>query len=329
MLLRMRGICKAFGANPALTNVDLELSPGEVLGIVGENGAGKSTLIRSLAGAHAIDSGEITIDDKPTRLRSPADSIAAGVAVIYQELTIVPDQTVAENIYLGAVPLRRGWPIVNRSEMFSRSAQLLNSLGLKIDPKQRAGDLSPGYQQMVEIARAINRKARIVLMDEPTSYLSEMEGARLFEFIRKLKEQGLGVIYISHHLEEIFKVCERVLVLRDGRTVANAPIAEWTSRRLVESMVNRSIDQFFPYRARKVGEVVLSVRDLVVPPRLEGVSFELRRGEILGIAGVVGSGRSELLKALFGAMPIQSGEISLEGKTFVPCPLLTPFLTRS
>jgi ribose transport system ATP-binding protein len=316
MLLRMRGISKSFDSNPALTDADLDLASGEVLGIIGENGAGKSTLIRSLAGAHLIDSGQIEIEGQPVHLRSPAESIAAGVAVIYQELTIVPEMTIAENVFLGNLP-RKG-PLIDRSLMNARAATLLKRLGLKLHPGKRAGDLAPGYQQMVEIARAINRNAKILLMDEPTSYLSEHEVGRLFEFIEQLKREGLGIIYISHHLEEIFKVCDQVIVLRDGKTVASGSIGKWTSQNLVEAMVNRSIDQFYPYTPRTLGEVALSVRDIDVPGQLSGISFDLHRGEILGIAGVVGSGRTELLKVLFGALPHSRGEIIWNAKPFVP-----------
>jgi ribose transport system ATP-binding protein len=312
----MRGISKSFDSNPALTDADLDLASGEVLGIIGENGAGKSTLIRSLAGAHLIDSGQIEIEGQSVHLRSPAESIAAGVAVIYQELTIVPEMTIAENVFLGNLP-RKG-PVIDRSLMNTRAATLLKRLGLKLHPSKRAGDLAPGYQQMVEIARAINRNAKILLMDEPTSYLSEHEVGRLFEFIEQLKREGLGIIYISHHLEEIFKVCDKVIVLRDGKTVATGPIEKWTSQNLVEAMVNRSIDQFYPYVPRTLGEVALSVRNIDVPGQLSGISFDLHRGEILGIAGVVGSGRTELLKVLFGALPHSRGEIIWNAKSFVP-----------
>jgi ribose transport system ATP-binding protein len=312
----MRGISKSFDSNPALTDADLDLASGEVLGIIGENGAGKSTLIRSLAGAHLIDSGQIEIEGQSVHLRSPAESIAAGVAVIYQELTIVPEMTIAENVFLGNLP-RKG-PVIDRSLMNTRAATLLKRLGLKLHPSKRAGDLAPGYQQMVEIARAINRNAKILLMDEPTSYLSEHEVGRLFEFIEQLKREGLGIIYISHHLEEIFKVCDQVIVLRDGKTVATGPIEKWTSQNLVEAMVNRSIDQFYPYVPRTLGEVALSVRNIDVPGQLSGISFDLHRGEILGIAGVVGSGRTELLKVLFGALPHSRGEIIWNAKPFVP-----------
>jgi ABC-type sugar transport system ATPase subunit len=316
MLLKMRGIRKTFGQHVALSNVDLDLSAGEVLGIVGENGAGKSTLIKALAGAHSLDAGTIEIDGKPLVFHSPAESIAAGVAVIYQELTIIPEMTVAENVFLGAVP--RGYlGTVDRAIMNRRATELLESLGLHLDPNTQGQALAPGYQQMVEIARAVNRQARIVLMDEPSSYLSEAEVARLYEFIGRLKQQKIGLIYISHHLEEIFKICDSVMVLRDGKTVAFRPVKEWTSQSLVESMVNRSIEQFYPYKPRTLGDVVLSVENAEVPPRLQDVSFTLRRGEILGIAGVVGSGRSELLRAIFGAMPMSRGRILWKGKPFV------------
>lgn len=316
-LLKLQGISKRFGAHAALTDVSLELQAGEVLAVLGENGAGKSTLIKALAGAHRADAGTMEIDGRPVELRTPADSMAAGIAVIYQELTIVPELSVGENLFLGHVPTRGHSPFLNRKEMFRQSEALLKGLNLPIDPRSRAGDLSPGYQQMVEIGRAINRKARIVLMDEPTSYLSESEVKLLFTFIRRLKAQGLGIIFISHHLEEVFEICDRAMVLRDGRNVDAKPVSDWTSDALVKAMVNRSIEQFYPYRTRPLGEVALSVRELSVRPRLENVSFDARQGEIVGIAGVVGSGRSELLKAIFGAMHSR-GKISWEGRPFRP-----------
>ena len=316
-LLKLQGISKRFGVHAALSDVSLELQAGEVLAVLGENGAGKSTLIKALAGAHRADAGTMAIDGQRVDLRTPADSMAAGIAVIYQELTIVPELSVAENLFLGHVPTLGRVPLLNRREMFRQSEALLKGLNLPIDPRSRAGDLSPGYQQMVEIGRAINRRARIVLMDEPTSYLSDSEVKLLFTFIRRLKSQGLGIIFISHHLEEIFEICDRAMVLRDGRNVDAKPVTEWTSDALVKAMVNRSIEQFYPYRPRTLGEVTLSVRELAVRPRLQNVSFDARRGEILGVAGVVGSGRSELLKAIFGAMPSR-GKIFWEGRPFRP-----------
>jgi len=313
-LLSMKGISKAFGANRALSEVNLELQAGEVLGLVGENGAGKSTLIKTLAGAYQPDNGSIEIDDKPIEVRSPAIGIAAGIAIIYQELTMVPELSVAENFFLGQVITKGPLKLVDRAAMNRRAVELLKTLDLKIDPRLRVGNLTPGYQQMIEIGRAINRKARILVMDEPTSSLSEHEVGLLYQLIRKLKAQGLGIIYISHHLEEIFEVCDRVMVLRDGQTIAVRPTPQWTSYSLVEAMVNRTIDQFYPYRPRNLSEVTLAVNKLEVAPRLTEVSFEAHRGEILGIAGVVGSGRSELLKAIFGAVPYQKGNLSWLGK---------------
>jgi ABC-type sugar transport system, ATPase component len=313
-LLKMRGISKSFGPNRALTDVNLTLEAGQVLGLLGENGAGKSTLIKILAGAHRPDSGTIEIDGQPVVMHSPATSIAAGIAVIYQELTIVPEMSVAENIFLGNVPRVKGIPWIKRNEMNQRATEILKNLHLDINPRALAGSLTPGYQQMVEIGRALNRNARILVMDEPTSSLSKQETVLLQKLVKHLQEQGIGIIYISHHLEEIFEMCDNSLVLRDGRVIEERPTAEWTSDEMVTAMVNKSIDQFYPYEERELGEVTLKVEHLHIDPLIEDISFEARRGEIVGLAGTLGSGRSELLKAIFGAHPYQSGNIRWLGK---------------
>src|SRR6266699_1286226 len=308
-LLEIRGVAKRFGATVALDGVDLTLEPGEVRALIGENGAGKSTLMNILAGAVRADRGEMEIEGRLSAPNSPLDARRRGIALIHQELSLCPHLTVAENILLGIEPSRWGW--IDRDAARRRALALLEHFGHP--------DLHPdrpiGAQQVVEICRALAADARILLMDEPTSRFQREDVDRLFELIRGLAAHGMAVIYISHFLEEVREIAGRYTVLRDGRSVDAGDIAQATSEHLIAQMVGREMGGLFPTRARAPGgEVILAVRDVAAPPALREASFELRRGEILGIAGLMGSGRTELVRALFGLESGASGRIALLGR---------------
>jgi ribose transport system ATP-binding protein len=290
--LVMEGIDKRFPGVHALKGVDLRVEPGQVMGIVGENGAGKSTLIKVLAGAYLPDGGSITVSGEPLQAGGPADSLAAGIAVIYQELSLVPEMSVAENLFLGDMPTRG--PLVDQRETRERARRLV--------------------RQLLEVAKALHRDVRILVMDEPTSALQSSEVEVLFDVVRGLRGEGISVIYISHHLEEVFEICDAATVMRDGAVVGSRPIGEWTTEALVQAMVNKRLGSLFPSRERDVGEVALEVRDLTLEPSVRGVSFGVREGEILGLAGVVGAGRTETLKTIAGVTPATGGEILVKGR---------------
>ena len=311
-LLEMNHIRKTFPGVVALENVSITLDRGEVLALLGENGAGKSTLIKTLAGVHTANSGTIVIDGKEQHIRGPKDALAAGVAVIYQELCLANDMTVAENIFMGRELLRGGF--VDQAKMNREAQKILDDLGVKIAPGSRLRELSIAQKQVVEIARCISKNAKIIVMDEPTSSLTENEVRMLFGLIRKMKANQIGVIYISHRMEEIFEICDRVTVLRDGATVGTRSIAETTRDELVRMMVGRTLSQYYTKDDHASSEVVLQVQDLVTAVSPHKLSFELHRGEILGFSGLVGAGRSELMKAIFGADKKVSGRLFLHGK---------------
>jgi ribose transport system ATP-binding protein len=313
-LLEVRGIAKRFGATVALDGVDLALEAGEVHALIGENGAGKSTLMNILAGGFRPDRGEMEIEDALFAPGSPLEARRRGVALIHQDLSLCPHLTVAENILLGALPSRWGW--IDGGAARRKALELLAHFGHpQLQPDRRVGTLPIAAQQVVEICRALAADARILLMDEPTSSFQREDVDRLFTLIRRLAAQGMAVVYISHFLEEVREIAGRYTVLRDGRSVGTGEIARASDEGLISQMVGREMGGLFPTRARlQAGEVLLTVEEVAAPPTLKHASFELRRGEILGIAGLMGSGRTELVRALFGLERGASGRIALQGR---------------
>ncbi len=306
----MTGIGKSFPGVKALADVDITLERGEVLGIVGENGAGKSTLMKVLAGVIRPDEGEIRIEGAAFAPRRPRDALDAGIVVIHQELSLVPDRSVADNLFLGNLPRRLG--IVRTAVLERDAARLLARVGLRIPPATPVRRLGIAQQQLVEIARALSRAARVIVMDEPTATLTTTEQRTLFATIAELKAQGVGIVFISHHIEEVFEVCDRVLVMRDGRTVGTRDTSQWSEDTLIQAMVNRPIDAMFPQRDATVGAILLQVSGLSSPGRFRDVSFDVRAGEVVGIGGLIGAGRTEVLKAIYGALP-STGEVRVAG----------------
>lgn len=318
-LLRMRGISKRFGATQALGSVSLDVAAGEVMALIGENGAGKSTLMKVLAGAHRPDSGEITFAGAPFAPATPHEARMAGVAMIYQELTLAPDLSVVENVMLGQERSRLGW--VDRAEQRRLTADALTRLGhADLDLDRPVRELSTAMQQVVEIARALVQRAKLVVFDEPTSSLTRADAAQLFRVIKAMKAEGLGIVYISHFLEEIREVADRYTVLRDGETVGTGSLEGVEERTIVALMVGRSVDELFPQVPHRPGDVLVDVSDLSGRRTPRGVSFSLRRGEILGISGLVGAGRTELLRLLAALDPVRSGTVRIAGVASPPNP---------
>lgn len=309
----MKGIGKTYGPVRALDDVSLELARGEVLGIVGENGAGKSTLMKILGGAESADAGSIVLDGETAHFSQTRAALDAGIVVIYQELSLIPERSVAENLYLGNLP-RNGAGVVDRKRLYAEALSVLARVGLQISPRRSVRNLRLAEQQLVEIARALTRQARVVVMDEPTSSLGEHDVDVLFSAIRALSAEGVGVIFVSHHLEEVFSICNRVLVLRDGRVVEVRTTTAWTSDALIAAMVNRPMAEVFPERLTPVGSARLEVRNLASRGRFSDVSFTVHEGEIVGLAGLVGAGRTEIAKTIFGALPRTAGEVLVDGK---------------
>ncbi len=310
-ILELLHISKVYPGVTALKDVSLSFQPGEVHAIVGENGAGKSTFIKCITGAIAPTAGQILFDGTPLENNSPIKSLALGIAAIYQEFQLIPYLSVAENIYFGRQPKRFGF--VDFAAMQKGAAATLKNLGVAIDPKCLVRDLTVGFQQMVEIAKAVSRQVRVLIMDEPSAPLTTNELDYLFAIVRRLKAEGVSIVYISHRMEEIFSLCDVVTVFRDGEKIETLPVAQTTREQLIALMVNRKLEDAFPERQTVPGQEVLRVQNLTAP-KVKGVSFSLRQGEILGFAGLVGAGRTELVSAIVGLAPKRSGSIVLRGR---------------
>jgi rhamnose transport system ATP-binding protein len=313
-VLALEGVSKSFPGVRALSDISFDVRAGEVHALLGENGAGKSTLIKIMSGVHRADSGTMTLDGRPVSLASPQEAQAAGIATIYQELLLFPELTVAENIFMGHQPRTR-LKAIDWGAMRARARELLGSLDIHdLDVAAPVGMLSVGNRQRVEIAKALSQNARVLIMDEPTAALTGHDVERLFRIVRLLRQRGVGIVYISHRLEEIFLLADRVTVLRDGEFVATKLVAETDHDDLIHMMVGRRIEALFPKVPARIGDVVLELEDVVRRPMTRGVSLKLRAGEILGIAGLVGSGRSELAEVIFGMTPLEEGVIRVAGE---------------
>jgi rhamnose transport system ATP-binding protein len=312
-LLELRDVHKSFAAVHALRGVSLELHAGEVHGLAGENGAGKSTVVRVIGGEHRPDAGVVLVDGAPVEFSGPRDAQRHGIAVIHQEPTQFPDLTVAENVFMGRQPLR-SFRRIDRASMNEKAMALFDSLGVPIEPWRVTRGLSIADQQIIEIGKALSAEARIIVMDEPTAALSTVEAERLFRVARRLAEQGAALLFISHRLEEMYTICQRVTVLRDGALVTSSPMDRIDRDALVRSMVGRSVSQLYPSRQAEAGDEALVVDGLTRAGVFADVSFSVRHGEIVGLAGLVGSGRSEVARAIFGVDPLDAGQVLVGGK---------------
>lgn len=313
VVLALEDVSKSFGAIAALRGARLELRAGEAHALVGENGAGKSTLVKILAGVHGPDSGQVLLDGRPVTLDSPAAARAAGIAVIYQEPTLFPDLSVAENIFMGRQPLTGGRRI-DRKELAARCRALFERLGVRMDPERPARGLSIADQQMVEIAKALSFDARVLVMDEPTAALSGVEVERLFTVARALRASGAAVLFISHRFDEVFGLCDRITVMRDGQWVSTDATGDLTVEQVVRRMVGRDVAELFPKQDVTAGDVVLEVRGLTRRGVFTDVSFDVRAGEIVALAGLVGAGRSEVMRAVFGVDRYDAGTVQIKGE---------------
>ncbi|WP_211748573.1 sugar ABC transporter ATP-binding protein [Paenibacillus sp. Marseille-Q4541] len=313
MHIQMNDIHKAFGTNQVLSGVDFELREGEVHALMGENGAGKSTLMNILIGLHERNQGTILIDGKETYFPSPKEAEQHGIAFIHQELNVWPDMTVLENLFIGK-EMTNAFGILQTKEMRTLAIEQFRKLAVTIPIDQEAGQCSVGQQQMIEIAKALMTNAKVIVMDEPTAALTEREIEKLFEVIHSLRKEGVSIVYISHRMEEIFTICDRITVMRDGKTVDTKDIPDTSFEEVVKKMVGRELTERYPVRNPKPGEVVLEAKNMSRKGIFENISFTVRSGEIVGFSGLMGAGRTEIMRALFGLDSLTSGEIQIRGK---------------
>ena len=314
VVLEIKNLSKSFAKNKVLDGISLTVKKGSVLGLMGENGAGKSTMMKCLFGIYAKDEGSFTLLDKPINFKNPKEALENGVAMVHQELNQCLDRSVTDNLFLGRYPTRSG--VVDEARMLTASNKLFASLNMNVNPKTIMRTMSVSQRQMVEIAKAVSYDAKIIVLDEPTSSLTEREVKKLFSIVDDLRKKGVSFVYISHKMDEIFQICDNVAVLRDGKMILTKSIKETDMNELISAMVGRSLEKRFPNVDNKPGENFLEVRNLSTrfEPSLEDISFTVRKGEIFGLYGLVGAGRSELLESMFGIRTISSGEIVVNGK---------------
>ncbi len=313
-LLEMNNVSKSFPGVQALKDVKINVRPGEVHALMGENGAGKSTLMKCLFGINKMDKGQIFLNGEPAVIDNPSQALRSGIAMVHQELEQVPQRNVMDNIWLGRYP-RKGI-FVDDKKMYEDTKQIINSFNMKIDPRTQINHLSVSMKQMADIVKAVSYNAKVIVLDEPTSSLTEKETEALFDIIRKLKNDGCGIIYISHKNDEVLAISDRVTVLRDGQWVATENICDIDSNKLIKLMVNRELSNRFPPKEKEIGDPLIRIEGLssVYEPKIKDVSFEVRAGEILGIGGLVGAGRTELLESIFGLRTVDSGAVYVDGK---------------
>lgn len=313
MQIEMSGIMKSFGGNTVLNNAGFQLKSGEVHALMGENGAGKSTLMKILTGVYTKDGGTILVDGREVEYKSAKEAENAGIVFIHQELNVLFDLTVEENMFLGK-EIKNKFGVCKIKEMRAKVKEILNRLGVQISPTERMDRLSVGQQQMIEIAKALMVDAKVLIMDEPTAALTQRETEVLFEVIQSLRQKGVSIVYISHRMEEIFELCDRITILRDGVYIGTENIAEITMNDVVKMMIGREIGERYPTRDCKIGKTMFEVKHLTLDNTFENISFSVREGEILGVSGLMGAGRTEIMNSIFGSLPHTSGKIIIDGK---------------